>query len=623
MDAFLDQFESGGMRDSQGVFTIDAQKAQVKLAQYRLASLDQLPIFLLAAGDAAGASELKITFPSPDNFRRTTRLEFLNWKLSSADLHLIGMSSLKADTPVHLKYLAAVLSTLSSLETLDIRSEDFHVRFEEGVMVVPDSPQKTVGSLIVESPRNLREHIERGLNGQDKFCRMRVTVAGLAIDRPYRLSSESLEGFVYFYRPGPGLSEDMLGRFTEDGLVKAVDEGPAMMLGLALPFEEAEMSGFWLLHKGLVHRTPRDFAPPGFFGVAVGDQLRHDLSYNLVIDDAYYQLKEEVKKAAQLVCGRVSITRSMLTSHRLRSLPKVFEALDLFWVEPSPQGQSAGPVPAFSTFAIQKLINEFPTFDDIRKEALLIGYRKNVRTKVRAGKLEDALIFQRAENTLRNATGLIRLHDKLIYTLLLWVTKTKFEPLSPEFVQAAPTEFTYLNLLRQWCEDKRTDPAALPSGVDDSWLYPTLEDGESNQPWARLMRLLEKGEARKALVVVQSEPSLRYELHQDEWLEYFWSLHRGKFSWPEVIALRVKLSFASKDSRPPLSSSFHEAVENLLGRDFHNPPIWPRFLTLLHRASERQTRTLWTALYARTLLDRLLTNAEMMPLSEPFSPEPA
>ena len=116
MDSFLERIQREGALDSRGVFTINVEKAQVKLSSFQLADFSQFPTFLLGAGQAANASQLLLTFPSLGGIgaSRSTRIEFRNWTLDIEDLRLIGLESLKKETPRPIRYLATILSTLGA-----------------------------------------------------------------------------------------------------------------------------------------------------------------------------------------------------------------------------------------------------------------------------------------------------------------------------------------------------------------------------------------------------------------------------------------------------------------------------------------------------------------------------
>ncbi|MCA9776473.1 MAG: hypothetical protein KC800_07155, partial [Candidatus Eremiobacteraeota bacterium] len=138
MDQFLEEFESGGVMDSAGVFTIDSRRAQMKLAEYQLASFDLYPDFFISAAVAAGARSLDLTVRS--NRKLATGIlstfYFRGWALSLEDLESLKPERSGGNRAI--EHLAVALSTLSSRYVVLLRSrqsaETLSVRIHAGSM---------------------------------------------------------------------------------------------------------------------------------------------------------------------------------------------------------------------------------------------------------------------------------------------------------------------------------------------------------------------------------------------------------------------------------------------------------------------------------------------------------
>ena len=202
VDAFLSEARQAGSHDSHGVFTINADKAEVKIAKFQLAKTEQFPMFLLAAGTQAGATSLDVIFPTP----HTTRIFFKNWSLSPSDLHYIGTQALREDTPLSYRYLAIAFSAIGHRYDFAVKSGSLQVAFVDRTMREVESRDFVPENILeIEIEGDLEEAIWNGLTGQQKFCPFPVRIGHRELAGGYDPSTESLDSYAFFCRQGEGL----------------------------------------------------------------------------------------------------------------------------------------------------------------------------------------------------------------------------------------------------------------------------------------------------------------------------------------------------------------------------------------------------------------------------------
>lgn len=626
MDAFLAQAQSEGVQDSRGVFTINAEKAEIKLAKFQIATLEHFPRFLLAAATAGGASGLRIRWKSGK-----TAIEIYGWTISQADLQAIGMHSLKRETRRELRYLATVLSALGSRHRFSLVTEDFQVQFEHGLLQFPARPLIEVdpGSMTLEIETQLKDEVERGLSGQQKFCPFNIQVGATELQRGYDPSIETLDSFAFVTRTGDRLPEVTLKYARPQTHLKLAsdDEAPPLALGLAPP-GEAERSGIWLLVDELACRAPYDFAPFGFYGVVIAPELTLDLSYDLNKNEPYYALQARLTEACRKLCLDLRDRFGSLPTNQQKILRRASEKLGLSWQAGGVRTQAPAEVatdvlaPVVSTGLVRALVKRLPELDQVRKELLHSRYRDRVLRELRQGNVGDALAWQRARTEVSRATGASTPQELVVPHLLELVSGFQGTPEQKlaELAAAGGAELaTYLRALRDW----EVKPGTDISGIHPSWLVPLGVVLDHREPWMLLLELLEQGDAATALRLVRGQEPLLYSGYERSWLRYFWEHSQGTMPWTELVKLRVALSFASDDGTRDYSTvPFDKFRQDVILTESTRPPFWPHFLSLLRHAERlhgEDARSCWTPVLARLLLERCLTDSEPALASPLFS----
>ena len=633
MDAFLQAAYSEGEHDSHGVFTINVEKAEVKLAEFQLAAASQIPMFLLAAGTQAGADCFRVSFPE----KSKTVIRYEGWELTAEDLRCIGMESLKAGTPLSLKYLGVAFSTLGAHHNFILRSGDLSVAFQHSVIRFLEERQEGSGldCLEIEIDCGLRRAFEKGLIGQQKFCPFPVIIGNKELRGGYDPSSESIESFAYLCRRGPGLSEVSL-KYTNNVLLELpeTDGGSPMALSFTHP-REGEFLGFWLLINGLACKAPAEFAPRGFFGVAVADRLEVSLSYEVVQNAAYQSFREEVLSA----CGAlVQRAQSELTRSQDRSRRHMLDDASRELIREQTRSranrsnhtQATEPGGLFGrpeTDLLEKL-GDLSGMSEGEIATLFEQLSKRVWQLFQHGRLPEALNHEDALLKAKNARGLYTWRDHLVRTLMAFCANPGELPSRESLELYLDSDLAgvagYLLLLMDWVQQGSVSLPASPR-EHPTWLAPiTVRAFSGSAAWHILYDHLREERISEALGLLKSDSTLEFEGNKSAWLQYFWTYHRGRLSWTQSVKLRVALSFSIEDHSPDFQSmELEQACREVLLREISRAPFWPHFFTLLKRTGDSEKeparRMCWTSLFVRALAGAYLHDLNGSPLEYPLS----
>lgn len=632
MDAFLNAAYSEGSHDSHGVFTINVEKAEVKLAEYQLAAASQIPMFLLAAGTQAGAERFRVSFPEGSK----TVIRYEGWRLSAEDLRCIGMESLKRGTPLSLKYLGIAFSTLGAHHNFILRSGELRVAFQHSVMrfLEEREDESLSDCLEIEIDCGLRSAFEKGLKGQQKFCAFPVVIGQKELHGGYDPSSESIESFAYLCRRGPGLSEVTL-KYTNNVLLELPEDdgGSPMALSFTHP-RESEFLGVWLLINGLACKAPADFAPLGFFGVAVADRLEVSLSYEVVQNAAYHSFREEVLSACSALVQRAQseLTRSQDRSRRHMlddASRELIRAQARSRANASTQTEATEPGGLFGrpeNDLLEKL-GDLSGMSEGEIATLLEQLSKRVWLLFHHGRLPEALDHEDALLKVKNARALYSWRDHLARNLMAFCANPGELP-SRESVELyldsdLRSVASYLLLLLDWAQQGSVSLPAFPK-EHPTWLAPiTVRASASSAAWHILYDHLRGERIAEALELLKSDSTLEFEGHKSSWLQYFWTYHRGRMSWAQCVKMRVALSFSVSDHSPDFPGmELEQARREVLLHEVSRAPFWPYFFTLLKRTgdSEREParRMCWVAFYIRALAGAFLYDLNGSPLEGPL-----
>ncbi len=635
MDAFLSEARRAGSHDSHGVFTINADKAEVKIAKFQLAKTEQFPMFLLAAGTQAGAAGLEVTFPT----RQTTRIRFQNWSLSPSDLHYIGTQALREDTPLSYRYLAIAFSTIGHRYDFAVKSGSLQVSFVDRTMCEVESREFVPEDVLqIEIEGDLEEAIWDGLTGQQKFCPFPVRIGHRELAGGYDPSTESLDSYAFFCRQGEGLGTVSL-RYPSDIVLEMPPSEELPMVVSFTHAPEAGEIGFWLLVKGLACRTPRDFAPPGFYGVAVASGLQLSLSYELIENESFRGVRAQVWKACEMICRHaqsrldvvldpVQISMLGLTSTYLereysrQGVERLHAgaAFDRGAVSNSEVADGAKLAPDSDPEGLTKIIDELPNLPPEEVETLVRAYRDRASKHLAKGSKDDALSWYRALLRIKEAVQDVREIDLFLERLLV----AEDLPAGVEFgtinCVRITTLVSYLKNLDLWNRGAQTEGL----NVHPTWLIPMGIHEATDESWTMMIRLLEQEDVSGAMRLVWRTPDLFLSGSEYGWRSYFWTYHRGRLSWIETIALRVGLSFSEANSDDHDTLSVSELMTSVLGTQREKPAFWPFFLTLVERSlryhEEGGRRACWTALIVSDILGQLLLCPDDFSLQEPFRP---
>jgi hypothetical protein len=125
--SYFEDLVEDGTLDSSGVFTLDPQKVEWKLAKYQLAGPELYPLFLLKAACAAGSTNFTVEYDRALLVGRN-EVNFLIADLEVSELELKMATLGQGETREAARYLVVALSAARTLGALEIISPGLHVR---------------------------------------------------------------------------------------------------------------------------------------------------------------------------------------------------------------------------------------------------------------------------------------------------------------------------------------------------------------------------------------------------------------------------------------------------------------------------------------------------------------
>ena len=669
MDQFLEEFESGGVMDSAGVFTIDSRRAQMKLAEYQLASFDLYPDFFVSAAVAAGARSLDLTVRSNRKLAtgNLSTFYFRGWALSLEDLESLKPERSGGNRAI--EHLAVALSTLSSRYVVLLRSrqngETLSVRIHAGSME----------TRIVSDPRHPNE---------TTTIRLALDVTGPVVKSFERMKTWCPIQLSYnqtLYKTGPRHSIDVLSsagilvgsacpssflEFEANEAPIHLDEGDrtdsdSYFLALTSAAAAAEV-GLVLLYDGKAYPVLQKLTEMGVCGYLSAVGLRRDLSFTGLLESEEYfrrieALWEQVGRLLLLTLqsGRTLTQPQQLNIHLL--LAVLDEHLDVSEHWRALEKVSAELEPTTDETALNLQLQQLARKGD-QGESLLQGYQTCLEAVRKKGLSAKAEAYLRNKIKVGFSLGKNSLFDKLQEQLFALLNDTYVEPEFSDF----PDLQAYLVGLHEWEEAGTPNLTKdLSAGVHPSWHLPfALHRGICLQDWSQLdelemeplpawvsfVRLLGEGREGEALVLLRGEPELCFEEARELWYHFLWFNLRGRVPFTESIRFRAGLSAAelSRSGFNPFKWSAKN-LENFLApkrplerhkelsslreycveEAYFTARFWPLFFIVLLESQAKSTRLckrFWTQLCAQSLLHAVQTAGPESPLGVPFFHEP-
>lgn len=671
MDNFLAELESEGDFDSDGAFTIDSGRAQLKLAEFQLARFGLFSDLLVQAAVAAGCRSLGVTVKANSNLHSgtLTTVYFRGWTLQEEEL-----TSLRPDAGIRtlsaaLDNLVVALSTLSSRYPVALRS-----RGDSASIIVANiwrgelnvaretANQYPRNTTTLRVPMDLRREFSDSLGKIGPWSSIPLTINKMAYHRSQSLPQSLNRGASFYFRqPCPELFLTPEERTGPDAYCDAASDKPPFMLALGTP-ETAKATGlvFWL--HGSAHPILPELEALGICGFVAVPHLKRDLSYTSLLqnEDYHHALRETRLKIVRLLEKRcLSSTPTPYDLYRrIRlSIPELEETLDK-----EDQPSIRGLKEALNRCAVDL---EPPADDEAWKQlkTRLRSATELSRTRLME-KFDDLVVGFRSSGHLTQAFGCHAQkwecsqlagpedpRDPLIRVCLSELTNA--EPVDARYLSPAHRE--YFQLLRDWPATGRPRFSdQLAALAHPSWQWPfalhqlcTQEQEPAGEEvwkgdapaWVSSLRLFLAGRALEGLESLRSTPSLYFAEESAAWYGYLYHHQRGRVPFPQAVQFRVRLSYqlyreSSQESDHTqrlllalmadgsrLAQDLAKTTDDCVVKKYFTRKFWPVIFAIsasLRLAPAWRSQTLWRKLALQSLLGAALEKTESDPLSCPF-----
>lgn len=654
MDAFLQQVNSEGSLHSEGLFTISAEKAQIKLAQYQLGTFEDLGRYLVAAATAAGVPKLSVETWTEMGFppAKHTRITFHGWPLTPDDLHRLCFETLRSSTPDSLRYLSMSLSALAHRSSVLIsgRTKDgpYGFRVTEGKLeeepVGEGAPSED--SWVIEVPE---DHSSLFLQTFQAMAGWTATILSLDGSRiggdggPIGLFLR--DSFLLF-----GAGEIKQIPMWRESSQRKIEE-PRYQLStiIGLNAHSNQRSKLVLSKHGLTFPAPNDWQMLGVGGVIFVSDLTLDASLKgLVEDERYHRVGELFREAVVDLLRTVDSSEIELKGEQalfILRLTKYFGpehslSLVVDHAMSSPKHQ----VPPIEDVGFKLLEECWNSYAEEDREAIIRGYYKALTVHLTRGSLETGVGYLEALIRCREWQGGAASREQALAHF--WGVLSGHMLLSQKGLPSGLSQ-----LVKDIIEGTEEGSSYHPS-----WLALTIlgEGGDFepddyfdqiDSPWLQLLALLQGNEPQKAIEFLQRHPGFEFESHTTLWLELLWANFRGRIPFSEAIKLRARYSkiMLSRAADPqnlrlrPLFKTVHfgalslasyqyeKAVDQFLASRWEETGFWLAFFRLLivgRRYGYRELVQLNTQLTLRFLLKRMLLEPESEPWKEQFLLDP-
>lgn len=651
MDSFLQNMVGDQEVLSQGIFTIDVERASFKLSGFQTAGFEEFPRLLVAWAHCARAEEIECRYEGKTGLYGVsgkTVIRVAGCVVADSDLQVVGLRAFQSGTPKHLRLLADLLSCLCSHYSVQIYSG----AQECGLSVVLNLDKVT-------TIKPAREYFQPG-----------STV--LVVDQNHS------QALACGYQPcGP--SESLMNPlpYPFHGVFSVSESWPGALAVMAVPSAELLISvdGFpaerllnekekgvsyslALLEKGvadadalsaLVHgvRYPLLLSSefPDVAGTVVADHLKLDLSYQGLVQDKQLQAVQRfLIERIFLLMERALEGSGLFTSRAEEGLLSICDALDSHGFSTKAlrgrlQDRSSGGEPRGVGPGFDRVVAWFEDATAAGREQLLHRYRQKVSVLWRRGSFHDLRFYLEAEIRF-----LQRLERPTYSAEIQGFVVEYLGQTSAEVPQVDEPLSQLLSSYAEWVAEGAVAPKLPSESVHPAWYLPmALADldyapdreavaeifGNAVPGWLEVWMLFSERKTSQALTLVEAIPELRFDAVGSAWSQLF-LLSAGSLKWTEAIRLRALASISdcgtlyktiSKHLMPsqlatePLSirqeGELHRHFQFVLGRPIELD-FWPRFLLFLESARlhfpETVYRRLWAGFMMKLLFEGLQAN---------------
>lgn len=650
MDSFLQSMVGEQEVLSQGIFTIDVERASFKLSGFQTARFEDFPRLLLAWAHCAGAKEIECRYEGKTGFHGVagkTMIRVGGCLVTESDLQVVGLRAFQSGTPKHLRLLADLLSCLCSHYSVQIYSGaeecDLSVvlNFNKVTAIKLTREYFRPGCTMFVVDQNHRDV----LSGDYQPCgpsESLMTLLPYPFHREFSLSKNWPAALAATAVPSKELLISVDG-YPEEKLLEAGQQEVSHCLAL-LEKGVAEAEALSAIVHGVRYPLPLAAEFPDVVGTVVADHLKLDLSYQgLVQDNDLQAVQQFLIERIFLLTERALDGSGLYTARAEEGLLSICDALDSHGLSTKAlrgrlQERSSGGEPRGIGAGFERVEAWFDDAPTVGREQLLLRYRDKVGMLWRQAKFHDLESYLEAEirflRRLEKPTYSAEIQSFIVRYLVL---KTAELPHSGEPLSQL------LSTYAEWVAEGSIALKLPPESVHPAWYLPmVLADidyaparesvaglfGDAVPGWLEVWMLFTERKTSQALAFVESRPDLRFDAVGSAWSQLL-LLCAGSLKWTEAVRLRALASISdcgtlyktiSKHIMPtqlasePLSirqeSELHRHFQVVLGQPMELD-FWPRLFLFLETARlhfpDAVYRRLWAGFMMKLVFEGLQT----------------
>lgn len=570
LEGYFEKLKTDGTLDSTGIFTLDPDRVQWKLAKFQLAEPRMFPLFLVKAAVSGNCQSFERD--SADTSQGEVKYILRGLVFDRSELQNLHLAALGQGTTDPAKFLMvafsaasgigrAKLTTTDGTDSFGLESSGEKVSFHEDRYEDPRF-QGTVFSFVPD-----KSEPSHGL----LYFRTRyspVPLSYLQADRFQCLTLKEVPPSTFVVALGHQWQVADCLRDSPDVLACTV-EHPALV---ALSWHTGDNSSIQGLHRGVTYPLGLEFDHPGFSGVIDCNELELDVSYSGFIQNSKFENKlEQVEELLKEVMYSVLVSqrrwsekqKNLIRDSADKRWPKGCQPLLQFL---NSQGSMAVPY----EHELETLLKEHPKLaSSSRREDLFRSYRTSI-TALRVHNLHEAEERAKLELHCCRATGRDTRDSQQLLNALVALQRGLQPPLNDDGPLAKLTLVAGKHTRLQEVDLSDCHPdwsrhlgwfQKLESG--DHRCQEELLDDARAPAALKLCVWLDRGGPKEVFNFIREsrEPALRR--FRGYWLAKLQHEFRGRLSWSQQVWLTVSTTLLRRDDEA--SNRLIAAERSLLG----------------------------------------------------------
>lgn len=612
LEGYFDKLKTDGTLDSTGVFTLDPDRVQWKLAKFQLAEPRLFPLFLVKAAVSGNCDSFERD--SAVTSRGEVKYSLRGLVFDRSELQNLHMAALGQGTSDPAKFLMvafsaasgiglAKLTTTDGTDSFGLESDGQNVSFHEE----PYEDPQFRGTVFSFTPEK-SEPSHGVLYFRTRYSP--IPLSYLQEDRFQRITLKELPPSTFVVALGDRWKAANCLR-DSSGVLACKVEHPALV---SLTWHAGNNSSLQGLHRGVTYPLGPEFDHPGFSGVIDCNELDLDVSYSGFIQNSKFQ--DKVKQFEELL---KEVLYSVLVSQRRWTEPQkklIRDSADKRWPGGSKpllqflNKQDSTAVPY--QHELESLLQDHPNLvSGHRREDLFRAYRSSI-TALRTHSLHDAEVRAALELHCCQASGRSQGDSQQLLSALATLQKS---PLTipndgsavNSLILAAGGQLGLRELSLDECHPSWSQHLSWFQKLESAE-YRLQEEllGEKGVPAPiKLCVWLDRENPQEAFNFIRRSREPELKRFQGYWLRKLQAEFRGKLSWSHQVWMTVSTTLLRRDDE---ASNGLFAAERCLLRHHDLMPAYAVFhqhfwtLAASHRHLRLRPGTARQSLWATVLL---------------------